>query len=189
MWQKSTTGNNISYAYNPVPYDIFFSLYIGVKNVEDGTNIIEQIVPYFTPEWTATLNLVNDPNFTKKYDTPIIIQNIACEDNYEAGNFTQRRALIWTINFVLKGYFFGPIHESGLIKQIYVNFEIPTTNTAAEGIRITPVSEQIYIQPGETANGQPTSNASLSIPPNEINVTDNWAYVAKLISKIDNPDE
>jgi hypothetical protein len=53
-------ANELKYGYNPVPYDISFSLYIMVKNQEDGTQILEQILPYFTPEWTSTINLIQN---------------------------------------------------------------------------------------------------------------------------------
>jgi hypothetical protein len=90
--------NNLKYQYNPVAYNLGFVLHIYVKNVEDGTKIVEQILPYFTPDWTVTANLVPEMNI--KMDVPVVLNDISVEDNYD-GDFKQRRALVWTLNFTL----------------------------------------------------------------------------------------
>jgi hypothetical protein len=95
-----------------------FSLYILVKNANDGTRILEQILPFFTPDWTATLNL--DSTMQHKYDVPIILNDVRSEDTYE-GNFVDRRVLTWTLNFTLKGWIFGPTRKSKQIKTSYIN--------------------------------------------------------------------
>lgn len=169
----------ISYIYNPVPFNFFFTLSVMVKNAEDGTKILEQILPYFTPDWTATLNLVPEIGETK--DIPVVFNTINTEDIYE-GDFTKRKAIVWNLNFTLKGYLYGPLNSVGLIKQVFVNFYIPTTNTAAEGVGNSTLQEHIYIQPGMDANGNPTSNVSISIPPDEINLTDDWEYIVQIIN-------
>lgn len=142
------------YQYAPVPYNFEFQLQVMVKNAEDGTFIIEQILPYFTPEWTATLNL--NPDMNLKYDIPIQIDNISQEDTYE-GDFVQRRALIWTLNFTMKGWLFGPTKSNGgkIIKEIDLDIIIPPKGiTAQEG---TPLNSDpavsIAITPGQDTNG------------------------------------
>jgi len=134
--------------YSPVPYNIDFTLSIMVKNVMDGTFIVEQILPYFTPMWQATLNLNPDLNLT--YDVPITLDNVTQEDTYE-GAFTERRAIIWTLNFTMKGWLFGPTTSTntGIIKDIDVNFGIGN-------LGVTP-SETLQITPGQDANGNPIS--------------------------------
>ena len=97
--------------YQPVPYNISFQMSILVKNAEDGTKIVEQILPYFTPEWTASVHLVPDME-DDPWDIPIILNDISSEDTYE-GNFETRRAIIWTLNFTMKGYLFGPTKQIG----------------------------------------------------------------------------
>lgn len=167
--------NQVLYQYSPVPYDFTFQLAIMVKNAEDGTKIIEQILPYFTPEWTASVNLVPDMN--GKYDIPIIFNDISSEDTYE-GDFATRRALIHTLTFTIKGYLFGPTRKSEIIKDIDVNIRVPASNASPmiANTLVTPTAI-INIKPGLTANGQPTSNASLSVAPDEIDVSDNYGFL------------
>lgn len=166
--------NTKNYQYNPVPYDIQFELNIMVKNAEDGTRIVEQILPFFTPEWTATLNI--NPDMGLKYDVPIILDGIRQEDTYE-GNFETRRALIWTLNFTMKAYMFGPVKSGKIIKDAIINMHTTSFGsdiTIADGIAVT-----VETKPGLTANGQPTSNAAQSIDYNLINPTDNYGYITE----------
>lgn len=169
--------NKLQYQYNPVPYNIDMRLYVYVKNNEDGTKIIEQILPFFTPDWTLTVNLVPDMNI--KVDVPIVLNNVTFEDSYD-GDFKERRAIIWTLDFTLKGYFYGPVRSGAIIKFSNTNFYVPSTNTAAQGVGVTDVIERLTIQPGLTSSGQPTSNASLTIPYAEIEVTDDYGYVDQI---------
>ena len=85
--------------FNPVPYNFDFTLFILVKNAEDGTQILEQILPFFTPEFTVTVNTI--PEMGIKADTPIILNSADVSDEYE-GDLDQRRTIIWTLNFLLK---------------------------------------------------------------------------------------
>jgi hypothetical protein len=172
---KVTTDNDqMQYQYAPVPYDFTFQLYIMVKNAEDGTKIIEQILPYFTPEWTATVNLMSDIN--GKYDIPIIFNDISTEDTYE-GEFTQRRALIHTLTFTVKGYLFGPTRKGEIVKDIDVNIRMPAKGQEIVANTLNTPAVNINILPGLTANGLPTSNASLSVSPGDIKETDNYGFL------------
>jgi hypothetical protein len=121
--------NNFKYQYNPVPYNFGFRLYVYVKNAEDGTKIIEQILPYFTPDFTISVNLIPEINVTM--EIPVIMNSISQDDTYE-GNFTERRSIIWTLDFTLKGHIYGPIKKSAIIK--FANSTIPT-NTQSLGKR------------------------------------------------------
>lgn len=172
---NAADNNQIQYQYSPVPYDFTFQLYVMVKNAEDGTKIIEQILPYFTPEWTATVNLMNDIN--GKYDIPIIFNDISTEDTYE-GEFQQRRALIHTLTFTVKGYLFGPTRKSEIIKDIDVNIRVaPSSVTPIAANTQNAPSATINIKPGMLANGSPTSNASLSVPYGDIDKDDNYGFL------------
>ena len=71
-------SEKITRVYSPVPYNIDFKVYVYAKNVEDGTKIMEQILPYFTPDWTTTCNLIPEMEITM--DIPIILTNINYED-------------------------------------------------------------------------------------------------------------
>ena len=171
--------------YQPVPYNITFQMSILVKNAEDGTKIVEQILPYFTPEWTASVHLIPDME-EDPWDIPIILNSISTEDTYE-GNFETRRAIIWTLEFTIKGYLFGPTKnngtDDGIIKYIEVNFR-PTINVASANTTNTAAIETVNVYPGLTANGEPTSNAANSIDWNLINADDNYGFIHEFESNV-----
>jgi len=164
------------FQYNPVPYNFSFDLHIMVKNAEDGTRIVENILPFFTPDFTATLNLNSD--LDQKYDIPVILTSVTQQDTYE-GNFEQRRAIIWTLSFTLKGYLFGPTRSASVIKQSEINVMIPNIGVVVDDA--TPDNSDlafgITVTPGLTANGGPTSNASLSIDKSLISKDDNYGFI------------
>lgn len=166
--QNSNNPEQLKYAYNPVPYDINFSLYIAVKNTEDGTRILEQILPYFTPDWTTTIRLIPDLDIV--LDIPTVLLNVSSEDNYD-GSFIERRSLIWTLDFTMHGYLFGPIKKSEVITLANVNFF--TSNSSID----TEPEERITIVPGLLANGSPTTNSELSLDRSEISSNSNYDYI------------
>ena len=108
--------------YNPVPYNFDFELFVLVNNAEDGTQILEQILPYFTPQFTVTINTI--PDMGIKTDVPITLNSATQSDEYE-GELATRRTIIWTLSFLLKGYVYPDIKTSAVIKTIEVNFRIP----------------------------------------------------------------
>jgi len=169
-----TDNSKRNYQYVPVPYNINFKLSVLAKNSEDGTKIMEQILPYFTPDWTVTAELIPEMNI--KNDIPIVLQNVQLDDVYEEG-FKERRSMVWNLDFVLKGYFYGPVKTSKVIKYTDANLYVPKNIDELVGI---PDVAAIYNQPGLTANGQPTSNASLSIPVNQILANSNYGYVTTI---------
>lgn len=175
--------------YQPVPYNITFQLSILVKNAEDGTKIVEQILPYFTPEWTASVHLVPDME-DDPWDIPIVLNDVSTEDTYE-GNFETRRAIIWTMNFTLKGYLFGPTKnigsgdgsDGGIIKYIDVNFR-PTANVASANTTNTEATETAIIRPGLTDQGTPSSDPQNSIEWQLINADDNYGFIHEFESNV-----
>ena len=118
----SSTTSNMTTMYNPVPYNFDFQLFILVKNAEDGTQILEQVLPYFTPEFTVTVNTIPDMNI--KADVPILLNSSDVADEYE-GDLTARRTITWTLSFTLKGFIYPNITSGQVIKSIEVNFRIP----------------------------------------------------------------
>jgi len=118
---SSTTTNMIT-MYNPVPYNFDFELFILVKNAEDGTQILEQILPFFTPEFTVTVNTIPDMNI--KADVPITLNSSSVADEYE-GDLSARRTITWTLSFSLKGFIYPNVTSGQVIKSIEVNFRIP----------------------------------------------------------------
>jgi hypothetical protein len=180
--QSATAGTDdeVKYQYQPVPYDMQFEMNILVKNAEDGTRIVEQIVPYFTPDFTVSVNLV--PEIDSARDIPIILNSITSQDQYE-GSFEQRRALIWTLSFTMKGWLYGPTKKSKLIKLAETTFRLPedvaTGNTTNTSNTIVVAS-----RPGLTANGTATSNVAASIPYDEIISTDDYGFINTITENI-----
>ena len=117
---KSSTddSNKLDTQYMPVPYNINFTLYAMAKNSDDALQIVEQILPYFQPDYTLTINDMADMGI--KRDVPIILNDVTYEDNYQ-GDFTERRAIIYTLAFTSKFYLYGPVTSSSVIKTVQVD--------------------------------------------------------------------
>ena len=106
--------------FNPVPYNMDFQLFVFVDNAEDGTQILEQILPFFTPDFNVTINAVSDLGI--KLDVPISFNSASLEDTFD-GEFTARRTLIWTLDFFMKGFLYPDIKGGGkIIKSVQVDF-------------------------------------------------------------------
>ena len=177
----SSASGSLKYQYNPVAYNIGFVIHIYVKNAEDGTKIVEQILPYFTPDWTVTANLI--PEMNVKMDIPVVLNDVSLEDSYD-GDFKERRALIWTLNFTLKGYIYGPVKSAKIIKFANTEFYVGTTQDLINSVNDTSPSVAIQVIPGLLANGQPTSNSSNSIPVSEIKVSDDYGYITNITENL-----
>ena len=108
--KKGTTG--LKKQFNPVPYNWDFSLYVFVKNAEDGTQILEQILPFFTPDFTVTMTLVS--GMTVKMDIPLVLNSVTSEDSYE-GDFATRRSIIWTLSFLMKGFLYPSVTDNAAV--------------------------------------------------------------------------
>lgn len=156
--------------FAPVPWNLNFQLNIMTKTLEDGNKILGQILPFFTPNLTLTAQLIEDmPNTV--YDIPITLNSVQPTDTWE-GDFKTRRALIWTLDFTLEAYFFGPVTNQGVIKKVFVNLYPSLTSNV--------VYDQITVQPGLTANGEPTTDINQTIPYQQIEEDDDWAYIVQI---------
>lgn len=159
-------ANKIKYQYNPVPYDINFTLSVMVKNADDGTRIIEQILPFFTPEWISTVHLI--PEMDVVMDIPLVLNDVRVQDDYE-GNFETRRSIVWTLTFTMKAYLYGPVRKGTIIKYANTNF----FNSLSANTQLA----NLNTLPGLTANGTPTSNASNSVDTVYIFPGDDYGYI------------
>jgi hypothetical protein len=120
------TGDTMSKTYAPVPYNIDISLYCLTKTQEDALQIVEQILPYFTPEYTVSLKGVPESNIIM--DVPIILESVNIQDDYD-GDFNQRRFVTYTMNFTLKTSFYGPVVDGKIITNTIVDVN-NVTNSA-----------------------------------------------------------
>jgi hypothetical protein len=117
-FQNTNTG--VISQYNPVPYDLDYSLNLYVRNIEDGMQIIEHILPYFTPDYTLNLNMIPEMGITK--EIPVVLKDVNYEVKYEGNRQSDTRVVIWTLNFTAKAYIFGNITSAGgLIKSSITN--------------------------------------------------------------------
>ena len=115
---KGNTSRQLDTQFMPVPYNLEIVLYVLAKQSDDALQIVEQILPFFQPDYTITINDMADMGI--KRDVPIVLNSISYEDNYE-GEFEQRRALIYTMNFTCKFYLYGPVTSSNVIKTAQVD--------------------------------------------------------------------
>jgi len=133
--KAGSAGNKVDTQYMPVPYNIDFELYAMAKNSDDALQIVEQILPYFQPEYTITINDIVSMN--SKRDVPIILNGISYEDNYE-GDFAERRAIIYTLSFTAKAYLYGPVISGQVITKVQVDqFADSSTNAPKREQRYT----------------------------------------------------
>lgn len=166
---QNSTGSSAKSVFSAMPYDIEFELNIMTKYSEDGTKIIEQILPFFTPDFTPSVRLVDDLDIV--LDIPIVLTGVSHEDVYE-GSFEERRALTWTLTFTVKGYYFGPQLDKKIIKfaKIGLYDDLQSANTVSE----------VSVQPGLTANNLPTTDINQTIPYADINFGDDWDYIVTI---------
>lgn len=116
--KPSTTTGSLNSQYMGVPYDLGFELNIYTRNIDDGTHIVEQILPYFNPDYTPTINPVSDMGFLK--DTPIILNSVTNNVEHE-GNFDAVRFITWTLTFTMKAYYYGPVSTTKIIRKVDAN--------------------------------------------------------------------
>ena len=136
---KAVDKNNskVKKVFMPVPYNMGFELNILAKLNDDALQIVEQILPYFQPSFNVTIDLIDSIGETR--DVPIVLDSISFQDDYE-GDFSTRRAIIYTLRFTAKTYMFGPVADTsdGLIKKVQVDYHAGTdTKKARREMRYT----------------------------------------------------
>jgi len=165
---KSGSTTELTTVYNPVPYDFNITLSVMVKYSDDGTQILEQILPHFTPEFQVTMNELSTMGI--KRDIPIILNSVSTEDTYE-GEFITRRALIHTLTFIIKGHIYGRTPDQGIIREVDVNigsnlFRVGSVTITAGGSSYTSVPTVTFSGgggSGATGTAVVASNAVTSI--------------------------
>lgn len=115
---SANTNSSLKTQFAPVPYNFEFSLSIFVRNTEDGTQIIEQILPFFTPDFTVNVDFI--PGMDQKYDVPIILNDVTYTVDYE-GDFSTTRVINWDMSFSVKAYLWPPIKNADIIRQANTN--------------------------------------------------------------------
>lgn len=144
----STSDIRINSQYAPTPYNLDVNLYVYTRNQDDGLQIVEQILPYFNPDFNLSLNAM--PALDIKNDLMILLNDISYDDQYE-GDFSQRRAIIWTFFFTMKLNFFGPINSQGIIKKSSVHM-YSNRNMSNKIASVTETVDPITAMPGDSFN-------------------------------------
>lgn len=141
-------GESVKFAYMPVPYNYDFSLYIMVKNADDGTQLLEQILPYFTPHFNVSIKEFPDLDIIR--DIPIILNSLTQEDVYD-GDFETRRSIVWTLSFTMKGNMYGKVSNGQLVQSttVSVNNQNPDNSFLADGATTQTVNDPDGLQTGD----------------------------------------
>ena len=134
--KSNEDGKKLNFNYTPVPYNINFSLYSFTATAENGLQIVEQILPFFQPDYTVSIRVLPELNLIR--DVPIILNGVQYEDNYD-GEFTRRRAVVYTLNFTAKTYIYGPMSNQGVIKTVQADLGADTDPTLTRDERIIVV--------------------------------------------------
>src|SRR5210317_1527908 len=135
---NTSDASKMYYQYNPVPYNISFNLYSFTATAEGGLQIVEQILPYFQPDYTVTINAI--PEMGIKRDVPITLNSVNYDDTYD-GSFTQRRAVNYTLGFTAKTYLYGPVYSKKVIKETQTDMYTDTADSPKREERIVIVPD------------------------------------------------
>jgi hypothetical protein len=129
----ANNATTVKTQFVPVPYDFTFSLSIYVRNTEDGTQILEQILPFFTPDFNVTINFI--PSMGKKYDMPVILNSVNTTTDYE-GDMTSTRLITWDLEFTAKAYIWPPVIDAEVITQANSSIYIETRTKDAQKVYV-----------------------------------------------------
>ena len=127
---KDAEGKPVQYAqYLPVPYNLDVEMSIISKNQDDGLQILEQILPYFHPSLNVSIEVIDETK--EERDIAIVLNGVGYNDDYE-GDYSQRRTLIWTLNFTVKTYLFGPVDAQRDIRKVTLDYRSDIVRRPAE---------------------------------------------------------
>ena len=143
----ANNATTVKTQFVPVPYDFTFSLSIYVRNTEDGTQILEQILPFFTPDFNVTINFI--PSMGKKYDMPVILNSVNTTTDYE-GDMMSTRLIIWDLEFTAKAYIWPPVIDAEVITQANSSIYIETRTKDAQKVYVNYANGVGYFASNET---------------------------------------
>ena len=145
--QNDDTSVNTQFV--PIPYNFQFSLSIYVRNTEDGTQILEQILPFFTPDFNVTVDFI--PEMDQKYNIPIILDSVASTVEYEGGLIDgSTRLILWDLTFTAKGYIWPPVKSGKYIKTANTNTFIDLTSRDIQKVYVDYANGNGVFAQGET---------------------------------------
>jgi len=130
--------------YNPVPYNFDFNLYLYVRNIEDASQVIEHILSYFTPDYTVKINMIPEMGIVK--EVPVVLNSTSQDIKYEGNRESDTRMIIWTLNFTVKGFIFGPVSTTNLITHSITNVYNNITDTDQVLFTMNPAGNGTYLR-------------------------------------------
>lgn len=174
--QPHREGDKTRYekVWQPVPYDLEYEVTILAERRSDAMKVMEQVLPFFAPDWTPTCMPMDDVA-DLKVDVPITLTGTSIRDSYTP-DFKERRWVEVDMGLTVAWNYYGPVTSSKVIKFVQVDFH---ADTAAN----TPDAERVTVQPGLTANGEPTTRIEDTIPYEDIDSTDPYGYVVQIYSE------
>lgn len=129
----NTSDTKKGQLYTPSPWDLTFELNIITKTQDEMLQIVEQIIPAFNPEVILTVRVTKDPEVT--IDVPVSLMDIARGDTYE-GEMTNRRQIIWTLTFIMRGQLFGPYRTKDAINPDKIEIDVGLIESIESGIYV-----------------------------------------------------
>jgi len=142
--------NTVRSVFAAAPWNMNLALYIFAKNQNDGLAIIEQILPYFNPDFNVTINDL--PEAGIKRDIKITLDNVGYEDEYE-GEFASRLSVVWTLRFTMRLNFYSHVGNVDVIKQAVVDaYNDPTLSLSKSGLSRTRVKATVDPQTATPAD-------------------------------------
>jgi hypothetical protein len=144
---SANTATGIKTQYAPIPYNFDFSMSIYVRNTEDGTQILEQILPFFTPDFNVSVDFV--PSMDQKYDMPVLLTSVANEVDYE-GDMLSTRLIIWNLEFTAKSYIWPPVKSGKIIRQANTSIYIDTQSRTSQKVFVDKANGSGYFADEET---------------------------------------
>lgn len=162
-----------------IPYTLEFELIIYTKTADDAHQIIGQIVPFFTPDFTPTINVI--PDMALKIDSKIELTSITPNDDFE-GSTDEPRIIQWTLNFTMDSIFFGPLTKQGVIKRAIVDLiPVPGSGDVVSGdIDMFNKKVRVTVTPGLTSTGEPTTDPTKTIPYKQIEQDDPYGIITQI---------
>lgn len=174
--KKHIVTDTGSIVYAGAPYNLDFTLYVMTKYASDAVQIVEQIIPFFKPEKTYSVQLIDGMDYV---DIPIVMTSVTSDDSYEA-DFETRRAIIWTFTFTMRGWYYGPVQTPKRIKFMDVRTHLDGSSY---------IGSRITVQPGLTEDRTYTDMLENSIPYQDIEFEDDWGTITVLEENVGDLDE
>lgn len=144
---RNATDNSVVWAtYMPSPWNLDFKLSVHTRNMEDLFQIIEQIIPFFQPDYTPTANLVENLRIPK--DVKITMRQLDPEFGYEGALGDGTRDITCTMLFTMHAYFFGPVTSEKIITKVITNVYVDQTGpiliNLGDGDGVYPDDDTVY---------------------------------------------